>query len=396
MILRLRSGAQRLAPPEDGACSCRSRPGPEQMVTAVIQYGIDHTKARDRPGKQLRPSLNQRIVALLLYKVHLIVLMIVESYNTRSFVVASEGLMEKVNTPHVTDEGQQRLAETLGVGAAATENRSLTDLGEEIEASSDAEFATVGDAIRSDLEGELDADLLASQLEALAAQIRRLPEVREAGIPEGETEPERLYRDLIDPAWRVYDHLLEAGFFGSVDENIPRFTADTISDTAREVVRADPLTAELAETGFDDEELTALVTGVVNNDRRLSRWVPTSEIPDTVEFDVEDVPPLHQRAMGGALLWIKNMDVHLWQKSVLITDGVLDDACWDVKAMLGGLYLLTRAALEVAEPDRESLTNSQLTAALTASAAIAIVNQEAICQDAFRITDEMRAPSDLR
>jgi hypothetical protein len=302
--------------------------------------------------------------------------------------------MEHANTPQVTGTEQRQLADALGVSDGDVE-RSLADLRAETE-TPDAEFATLGGAIRSHLQGDLDADLLAGELEALGEQIRRIPEVREAGIPDGETEPERLYRELTDPAWPVHDHLLGVGFFGSVDANMPRFTADVVSNTARELVRADPLTAELDEVGFDDPEITALVAGVINKDRRLARWVPTSDIPEEVEFDVSQVPPLHQRAMGGALLWIKNLDVHLWQKSTLITDEILDATAWDVKAMLGGLYLLNRAALEVADPERESLTDSQLTAALTASAAIAIVNQEATCQDAFRITEEMRAPSDLR
>jgi len=320
----------------------------------------------------------------------------IENYNIPSTVVVVGGVMQRANKPHVTDTEQRQLAEALGISDAATGNRSLADLKEEAAASTDEEFATLGGAIRDDLEGELDAGLLETELENLADQIRRLDEVREAGIPDGETEPERLYRALIEPAWRVYEHLLEVGFFGSVDANMPRFTADVISDTARELVRADELTAPLADIGFDDREITALVTGVINNDRRLSRWVPTSDIPEDVEFDVGNVPPLHQRAMGGALLWIKNVDVHLWQKSVLITDEVLDDAYWDTKAMLAGVYLLTQAALELADADSETLTDSQLTTALTASAAIAIVNQEAICQDVFRINEEMRAPSELR
>jgi len=50
---------------------------------------------------------------------------------------------------------------------------------------------------------------------------------------------------------------------------------------------------------------------------------------------VDFVPPLHQRAAGGTLLWIRTLDVHLWQKAVLITDEILDDGYWDVKGMLG-------------------------------------------------------------
>lgn len=301
------------------------------------------------------------------------------------------------STPQVTPEEQRQLAKTLGIDEdVGEESMTLEEMSDAVEASADPEFASLGEAMRSDLEGKLDADLLERELRNIAEWIERLPEVRAEGIPDGDREPEELYREVAAPGWRVYDHLLEVGFFESVDVNSPRFTSDHIKDTARTLIESDDLTGELTDAGFDDREQTALVMSVTNNDTRLARWVPTTDIPEGVEFNVEDVPPLHQRAMGGALLWIKTLDVHLWQKQVLITEEILDDAYWDVKAMLGGLYLMTRAALEVAEEEEESLTDNQLTAALSAGAAIAIINQEEICRDAYRITDEMRAPSEAR
>ncbi|WP_394345785.1 hypothetical protein [Halegenticoccus tardaugens] len=296
----------------------------------------------------------------------------------------------------MTRGDREQLTDTLDVSASLDEEATLSAIKRTIEAGTDADFASVGTAIRNDLAGELDAELLERELSNLAAQIQRLPEVREAGIPGGEKEPAVLYRDIAEPGWHVYDHLLDVGFFESADANSPRFAPELIKNTAHELIRADPLTADLTDVGFDEREQLALVMNVTNNDLRLARWVPTKEIPDGVEFNVEFVPPLHQRAMGGALLWIKTLDVHLWQKSVLITDRILDDAIWDVKAMLGGLYLLTKAALEVAEGEHGSLTDSQLTAALTAGAAITIINQEELCRDAFYITEEMRAPSRAR
>jgi hypothetical protein len=305
--------------------------------------------------------------------------------------------MVDVSRPQMTAEEQEQLAETLGLDeTVGDDSLTLAEMSDTLDASADPEFASLGEAVRSDLRGKLDAELLERELENIAAEIERLPEVREAGIPEGDLEPEELYREVAEPGWRVYDHLLDVGFFESVDVNSPRFTPDHIKDTARSFIESEGLTEELADVGFDDHEQTVLVMNVTNNDTRLSQWVPTTEIPDGVEFNVDDVPPLHQRAMGGALLWIKTLDVHLWQKQVLITGQMLDDAYWEIKAMLGGLYLMTRAALEVADDGEESLTDDQLTAALSAGAAIAIINQEEICQDAYQITDEMRAPSEAR
>lgn len=65
--------------------------------------------------------------------------------------------------------------------------------------------------------------------------------------------------------------------------------------------------------------------------------------------------------------------------------------------MLGGLYLLALAAREIATEGRErSLTDGQLMAALTGSAAIMIVKQQDICHDVFYITEEMRAEPKAR
>jgi hypothetical protein len=303
--------------------------------------------------------------------------------------------MVDVRAPRASEEEQRQLAETLGIDAS-DDSRSVSELRAAMEAEVDPSFASLGEATRAGLEDALDEELLERELGNIAAQLARLPSVRERGIPAGEREPESLYREVAEPGWRVYDHLLDVGFFESVDEHAPRFDAEHIRQTARGLVESDALATDLEEAGIDDRELALLMMNVTNNGTRLARWVPTTQIPDEVEFEVEDVPPLHQRAMGGALLWIRTLDVHLWQKQVLLTEEILDDAVWDVKAMLGGIYLLTRAALEIADGGEGTLSDSHLSAALTAGAAITIVYQEEICRDAYRITDEMRAPSDAR
>lgn len=297
--------------------------------------------------------------------------------------------------PEITADDRSQLAETLGISRSEIGDRpTLAELRRTVETSSDPEFASMGEAIRSDLSGRLDDEFLAAQLDDLEEQIGRLPDVREAGVPDGETEPETLYREVVQPAWRIYDHLVDAGFFESVEEQLPRFTPEHIERTGHELVQLDSLSEELDALGFEEREKTVLVMNVVNNNTRLARWVPTKDIPDAVEFDVEHVPPLHKRAMGGALLWINSMDVHLWQKEVLVTEEILDDGFWDIKAMLAGVYLISRAALDVAEEG--TLTDSELAAALSGGAAIAIVNQEEICKDVYWITEEDRAPSAAR
>ncbi|ADJ14345.1 hypothetical protein [Halalkalicoccus jeotgali] len=302
--------------------------------------------------------------------------------------------MADANRPQVSVEEHARLTENLGLGRSTGDEWTIEELRGAIDARADPEFASMGEAVRDDLADELDGELLERELSELAAQIRRLPAVREEGIPGGDSEPEVLYRELVEPGWRIYDHLVDVGFFDSVEAHLPRFTPEHIEGTANGLIRAEPLSAALEECGFDEREQTVLVMNVVNNNNRLARWTPTKDIPEEVEFNVEDVPPLQQRAMGGSLLWVKNLDIHLWQKKILITDEILDDGYWDVKAMLGGLYVMATAAHEIAEGG--SLSDEQLAAALSASTAIMITNQEEIVKDMFWITEEMRKPSTLR
>ena len=289
----------------------------------------------------------------------------------------------------LTDRGD--LATVLGVDTTGEEDVTWTNLAGRVELRPDSTFASRGATIRNDLGGRLDPDLLERERERIAAEIGRLPDVREAGVPD---EPEGLYTEVAKPGWRLYDHLLEAGFFERLDETLPRFTAEHVETTARELVLTEPLSSALDDVGFDEGEKTALLSAVANDSERLSRWVPANQIPDDVEFETSTIPPLHQRAMGGALLWIRGLDRHLWQNEVLVTEEILDDAVWYVKAMLGGLFVSATAAHDLATAER--FTDEQLTAALTAGTAVQIVSQEELLHAVFYITDEMRAPSELR
>lgn len=295
--------------------------------------------------------------------------------------------------PDVTTEDQRTLVRTLGIERGPDGGEvTMRELSGAVERRPDSGLDSMGRAIRGDLSGRLDASLLESGRDDVASQIRRLPEVREAGIPD---EPRGLYQEVAKPGWRIYDHLADVGFFESVEEHLPRFTPEHIAHTARELILADALQEDLGEVGFDDREQVALLTSIVNDNTRLARWVPTGEIPaERVEFDVSYVPPLHQRAVGGALLWLRDLDRHLWQDRVLMTDEILDDAVRHTKAMLGGLYVVATAASDVATG--QTLTDGQLTAALTAGAAVAIVGQEELMNDVYYIDDEMRAPSEVR
>jgi hypothetical protein len=291
--------------------------------------------------------------------------------------------------PAVDETERRRFLKAVGLtgAVAVTGTFTLDELRQEMAPEATNELATMGQAIQSDLTEQLDTTLLSTQAANIGAQLERLSEIRAAGIP---TEESTLYRDLATPAWMVDIHLEEVGFFNSAEAHLPAFTATHIAATARELIRTESLTTALSELGFTEQEKTALVMNVVNNADRLALWVPTKDIPEQVEFNVDHVAPLHHRAAEGTLLWIDYLDRFLWQNEILITEQILDDGIRDVKTMLGGFYLLTKAVHDMIAG--AELTNSQFTAALTASTAIMILGQEDITTDVFRITDEMRAP----
>lgn len=293
--------------------------------------------------------------------------------------------------PAIDQEERRTFLKVLGVtgAAVAAGEVSIEELREQTAAGNAEELATMGESIRADLSGSLNAEALATGTAGLAAGFEQLPALYEMGAPAREATP---YADLVAPGWQVYDHLVEVGFFESAERHLPGFTTEHIRDTSRELVRSEPLTSALSSVGFTDQETATVVSNVVNNAGHLALWVPTTDIPEGVEFNVEAVAPVHQRAAGGALLWIQDLDTHLWQKQYLLTEEMFEQGLWDVKVMLGGLYLLSRAAADMAGAG--DLTEEQLTAALTAGSAAMIVGQQDIAVDLFRITEDMRAPRD--
>jgi hypothetical protein len=292
--------------------------------------------------------------------------------------------------PEIGQEDRRQFLKVVGLtgAVAAGSEFTLSDLRGEVEGEAAGELAAMGEAIREDLVGTLDAGLLGSELASLEEQITRLPELRAMGVPAADSTE---YQQLAEPGGAIHEHLVEVGFFESVEEHLPEFTPEHIGATAREFINTAALASALSELGYSEEELTSTVVNVVNNKERLAMWVPTKNIPAGVEgVDPENIAPLHQRASAGVLLWTDYLDTYLWQNEVLLTDTILDNNYGDLKQMYAGLHLLANAAEDLA--GAQELSDAQLTAARSAGAAMMIVGQEDLTNDVMRITDEMRAP----
>ena len=280
----------------------------------------------------------------------------------------------------------------VAAGAVDHRGRVTEPLEYDREPSYDVRAITAKFADRNpELERELDAAFEDTQAVSLG---------NESGA--GLTFPERAGTTVANarakPVFSAYERAVEAAKEGQssgataidVMEDIEE-SAEHIGTTAREFINTAALASALAELGYSEEELTSTVVNVVNNKERLAMWVPTKNIPAGVEgFDPANIAPLHQRASAGVLLWTDYLDTYLWQNEVLLTDTILDNNYGDLKQMYAGLHLLANAAEDLA--GSQELSDAQLTAALSAGAAMMIVGQEDLTNDVMRITDEMRAP----
>lgn len=290
-----------------------------------------------------------------------------------------------------TDEERREFLKVLGVGsAAAVGSATLGDLRETVGGETATELAPVGQAIQSDLAGELDAGLLASGQAEFAERAAAMETALELGLPEG-AEPREEFAQVAAAGRPVYDHLLELGFFESTTERLPAFTPEYVEDSVRRFVGVEGLTTPLEQLGFAETELVDLLATVVAHRRELGEhhWIATDELPrERIEFG-EHIPPMTQGAAGGVLLWLESLDQHLAQHKELITGEILSDAVWDARTMAAGFQLMTEGAKAIAEESGE-YADDELAALLSGGFALQTVGQNLLPQDAYWITEEMR------
>jgi hypothetical protein len=296
----------------------------------------------------------------------------------------------------ISDERRREFLKALGAGSAvAAGAATLSDVREAVGTSEGSELAPVGEAIRSDLAGSLDAGLLAEGQAGLAEAAAGLTAVPERGLPGASEGPREEFGAVAAAARPAYDHLAEVGFFESTTERLPEFTPEYIEDSVRRFVVSEELAGSLSDLGFSERELVGLLATVVNHRERIGdrHWVSTDELPrEQMEFG-EYVPPMTKAAAGGVLLWLEDLDDHLWRQAVLVSDGILADATWDARAMAAGFDLMVDGARRIADSD-DATAADELAGLLSSGFALQTIAQNLLPQDAYWITEEMRAERD--
>lgn len=293
----------------------------------------------------------------------------------------------------IDDEQRRDVLKALGItGAIAAGGVTLEEAQEAMSAEASEELAPVGQAIQAELGGNLDAGLIAGQQAALTEAASALPAAAEQGLPED--EPREDFERIASAGWPVYEHLTEVGFFESTTEHLPEFTPETLTESVRTFVGSEALARPLEGMDFTDEKGVDLVSTVVANAQQLSdhHWVATEEIPRAqIEFG-EAIPPMTMGAAGGVLLWLDDLDLHLWQNEVLLTEDILADATWYGQSMAAGFQLMSEGARVIAE-DSGALSDSELGALLSTGFAVQAISQGLLPQDVYWVTEEMRDPS---
>lgn len=290
----------------------------------------------------------------------------------------------------VSDEERRDFLKALGVsGTAAVGSLTLDDVREALTAGSSTELASVGQDIKADLGGTLDAELLAAQQSSFAERASALESVRERGLPTD--EPREEFQQVAAVGRPAYEHLADVGFFESTTENLPDFTPAYLEGSVKAFVGSEALAAPLTELDIDAEAGTDLVATVVTNAERINEhhWIATDEIPRTEFKFGEAIPPMTQGAAGGVLLWLEDLDRHLYQKRILITDEILDNAVWHARSMAAGFQLMTEGAKAIAT-ESGKFSDDELGALLSTGFAVQVIAQNLLPQDVYWITDDMR------
>lgn len=295
------------------------------------------------------------------------------------------------NREYVSDEERREFLKALGVGGAvAAGGTALTEVRDAMTATGGGELSAVGESIRTDLAGTMDAELIASHQAGVASATSELSSVVEKGLPADQQRHE--FAAVEEAARPIYDHLVEAGFFEVTTDHLPAFEPSYLESAVNSFVGTEALAEPLSEMGLAEGAGVDMLSEVIANAEELGEhhWVATDEIPRAeIEFG-EYIPSMTRGAAGGALLWLKDLDHHLWSHQVLLTEEILADATWHGQSMAAGFQLMAEGAKAIAA-DGDVLADDELTALLSTGFAVQAIAQGLLPQDAYWVSEEMRA-----
>lgn len=291
----------------------------------------------------------------------------------------------------VNEEERRTFLKALGVsGAAAAGSATLDDVRNALAASETNPVEPISRAVAGDLTGTLDTELLANHQSAVATQTAALTTALDRGFPAD--NPREEFQQVAAAGEPIYDHLADVGFFESTTAHLPGFDAEYIEASVRNAVTTDSLATILADAEFTEQEQVDLLATVVNHRDRIGErhWVQTDQL-QREQLEIGDqIPAMTKAAAGGALLWLGDLDEHLWSHQVILTEDILADAVWEARAMAAGFTLMTEGAKAIGADDA-ALSDAELTSVLSSGFALQAIAQNLLPEDVYWVTEEMRA-----
>lgn len=291
----------------------------------------------------------------------------------------------------VSDEERREFLKVIGVaGAVGASSVTLGELNDTVEPTDVDALRSVGAAVSERMAGAVDADLLATQQAELTTALADAPAAVESGA--AFEAPGTAFDEIAQAGWGTYDHLEETGFFEALSEEMPAFNPERLATSTQAFLGSDAAIEPLRELDLGGTAGVDLVAPIINQAEKLSHfhWIASGDIP--ADHHLTDVlPPISQRAAGGVLLWLQNLDDHLYQDQVLFTEEILADGIWEVRGMTAGFHLMTEGARAIgAESNRFS--DADLGALFATSIALQEVAQRMLPVHMHWIDEETRDP----
>jgi len=290
-----------------------------------------------------------------------------------------------------SEQDRREFLKALGLGGAvAVGSASLSEVQTAVTAGESTELAQIGSSIRGDLTGALDATVVADAQAELASAVSSLSAASERGLP---TEQRSEFAAIGAAGRPIYDHLDTTGFFESTDQHLPAFEPGYLESALSTFVASEALTEPLSSMGLTGGAGVDLLSEVVADGEELNtyHWVASEGIPrEQIQYG-EKIPAMTKAAAFGVLAWLNDLDEHLWQKQVLLTDDIYADAVWHARSMAAGLQLVSEGAAAVADGDGR-FSDEELSALLTTGFAVQAIAQNRLPEDVYWVTEEMRAP----
>ncbi|MBP1986314.1 hypothetical protein [Halolamina salifodinae] len=295
----------------------------------------------------------------------------------------------------VTDEERREFLKVIGVaGAVGASGVTLGELNSTVEPSNVEALSAVGAAVSEEMAGGVNPDLLATQQAELATALSAAPAAVESGA--AFREPGSAFDDIAEAGWLTHDHLAETGFFETLSEEMPAFNPERLTTSTQAFLGSSAATAPLTDLDLGGTEGVDLVAPIINQAEKLSHfhWIASGDIP--AEHQLADVlPPISQRAAGGVLLWLQNLDDHLYQDQVLLNEQILADGIWEVRGMTAGFYLMAEGAKAVSA-DSDRFTDAELGALFATSIALQEVAQRMLPVHMHWLDEAARDPGNVK